>query len=404
MLFRLIFSTALALAAFSFTIQQGSAQTALKRVKVGVLTDMSGPLSDAYGPGSAHAAELAIEDSRKLMPGFDIQLAVANHQNKVDVASTIARQWYDTENVDAIFDLVNTAVAIAVQGVARERKKINFNTTGASSLTGEYCSPYAVHWSTDTHVQTNGVAGGVVKTGGDTWFFITADYSGTREMASQAGNLVKANGGKVVGEALFPIGSTDFASAVVSAQASNAKVIALSSGGQDTVNAIKQLAEFGLVQQGKRIVAPAFFMTDVHALGLNVARGVTFVDSVYWDLNDETRAFARRFQEKMKRPPTPQQIGAYTSVMHYLQAVKDAGTTDSDAVIAKIKSTPINIFNTKDGKVRPNGSVVRQRYVFEVKAPGESKAPWDYLKVAKELTLEEGAPLPVEKSGCKFAS
>lgn len=399
-------SVILAFAALTLIVGRVEAQapSPLKQVKIGVLTDMSGPLSDAYGPGSAHAAELAIEDSRPLMPGIDIQLVVGNHQNKVDVASTIARQWYDSENVNAIFDLVNTAVAIAVQGVAKERRKINFNTSGASSLTGEYCSPYAVHWSTDTYIQTNGVAGGVVANGGDTWFFITADYSGTREMASQAGNLVKANGGKVLGEALFPIGSTDFASAVVSAQSSGAKVIALSSGGQDTVNAIKQLAEFGLVQQGKKIVAPAFFMTDAHALGLKVAQGVTFVDATYWDLTDETRAFAKRFAEKMKRPPTPQQMGAYTSVMHYLKAVKDAGTTDSDAVMAKIRSNPINILNTKNGVVRANGSVVRQRYVFEVKSPAESKAPWDYLKVAKELTTEEGSPLPVEKSGCKFVN
>jgi branched-chain amino acid transport system substrate-binding protein len=378
------------------------AQTPLSQVKIGVLSDMSGPLADAYGPGSLHAAELAAADSQPLMPGVKIEVVGANHQNKVDVGSSIARQWYEAEKVDAIFDIVNTAVAIAVQGVAKERKKINVQMTGASSLTGQYCSPWAVHWSTDTHIQTNGVAAGVVAAGGDTWFHITADYSGTREMSNQLKSLVEKNGGKLLGEALFPMGSTDFASAVVQAQASGAKVIALSSGGLDTVNAIKQLAEFGLVKQGKKIVAPAMFVTDVKALGLNVAQGVTFVDSAYWDLSDDLRAFSKRFEEKIKKPPTPQQINVYTAVMHYLAAVKAAGTTDSDAVMAKIRSMPINYFNTKDGRVRENGSVVKQRYVFEVKSPAESKGPWDLLKVARELTLEQGAPLPVDQSGCKL--
>lgn len=378
------------------------AQAPAKVVKIGVLSDMSGPLADAYGPGSLLAAEFALEDARKTMPGYTLQVLSGNHQNKVDVASTIARQWYDVEKVDAIFDLVNTAVAIAVQGVARERKKIDWVTTGASSLTGEHCSPWAVHWSTDTHIQVNGAASGVVSTGGKNWFWITADYSGTRDMANQASSLVTAAGGKVVGQVLFPLGSTDFASAVVAAQASGANVIGLSSGGQDTINAIKQIAEFGLVQQGKRIVAPAIFLTDIHALGLKIAQGVTFVDSTYWDLNDETRAFARRFSEKMKRPPTPQQMNVYMGVSHYLKAVKAAGTTDSDAVMKQVRAIPIDQWNTKGGQVRANGSVVRQRYVFQVKAPNESKVPWDYLKVAKALSLEEGAPLPVEKSGCKF--
>jgi branched-chain amino acid transport system substrate-binding protein len=374
----------------------------LTSVKIGVLSDMSGPLADAYGPGSAHSAELAVEDARKNMPGVDIQIVSANHQNKVDVASTIARQWYESENVDAIFDLVNTAINIAVQGVAKERKKINWQMTGASSLTGQYCSPWTVHWSTDTHIQVNGVVGGVVSTGGDAWYMITADYSGTKEMAGQAADLVVRHGGKVLGQSLFPLGNTDFASAVLQAQASKAKVVAISSGGADTTNVIKQLAEFGLMKQGVRIVAPAIFVTDIHALGLEVAQGVTFVDSTYWDLTDETRAYAKRFAEKMKRPPTPQQLGVYTAVTHYLNAVKAAGTTNSDAVIAKVKATPINIFNTKNGMVRENGSTVRQRYVFQAKSPAESKAPWDYLKIAKELSFEEGAPLPLAQSGCTF--
>lgn len=378
------------------------AQAQNKTVKIGVLSDMTGPLADAYGPGSVLAAEFALEDARKGMAGYTLELVQGNHQNKVDVASTIARQWYDVDKVDAIFDIVNTAVAIAVQGVARERKKITWITTGASSLTGEYCSPWGVHWSTDTHIQVNGAVTGVVATGGKKWYMITADYSGTREMADQAAAIVKSAGGTVAGTTLFPLGSTDFSSAVVAAQATSPNVIGLSSGGQDTVNAIKQVAEFGLVQQGARIVAPAIFLTDIHALGLKVAQGVTFVDSTYWNLNDETRAFARRFFEKMKRPPTPQQMNVYMGVTHYLKAVKAANGTDSDAVMKKVREIPINQWNTKNGHVRANGSTVRQRYVFQAKSPNDSMVPWDYLKVVKELNLEEGAPLPVEKSGCKF--
>lgn len=393
---------ALSAIALACVAQSAMATAPLKTIKIGVLTDMSGPLADAYGPGSVRAAELAIEEARSQFPGVNIELVSANHQNKVDVATTVARKWYDVEKVDAIFDLVNTSVAIAVQGVAKERKKINVPITGASSLTGQHCSPWAIHWSTDTHIQTSGVTHGVLSSGGDSWFFITADYSGTREMADQAKAIVKKGNGKIAGEFLFPIGSTDFASAVVAAQGSNAKVINLSSGGQDTVNAIKQLAEFGLVAQGKRIVAPSIFQTDIHALGLKAAQGVTFVDSTYWDMNDDTRAWSKRFAETMKRPPTPQQMNVYGAVQHYLKAVKKAGTTDSDAVMKEVRATPINFLNTKNGVVRENGSVVRQRYVFQTKAPAESKYAWDYLKVAKELSLEEGAPLPVAQSGCGF--
>ncbi len=395
----LLLATAVAAAAL---FGAAGAQGQNKPVKIGVLSDMTGPLADAYGPGSVLAAEFALEDARKGMAGYTLELVSGNHQNKVDVASTIARQWYDVDKVDAIFDLVNTAVGIAVQGVARERKKITWITTGASSLTGEYCSPWGVHWSTDTHIQVNGAVSGVVATGGKKWYMITADYSGTREMADQAANIVKGAGGTVVGTTLFPLGSTDFSSAVVAAQATKPDVIGLSSGGQDTVNAIKQVAEFGLVQQGARIVAPAIFLTDIHALGLKVAQGVTFVDSTYWNLNDETRAFARRFFDKMKRPPTPQQMNVYMGVTHYLKAVKAAGSADSDAVMKKVREIPINQWNTKGGQVRANGSTVRQRYVFQAKSPNDSMVPWDYLKVVKELSLTEGAPLPLDKSGCKF--
>ena len=386
-------------AALAALLAAGTAH-AQQSVKIGVLSDMSGPLSDAYGPGSAYAAQLAIEDARAWMPGVALQVVSGDHQNKADVGSAIAQRWFDADGVDMVVDLVNTAVAIAVQEAARQRHKISIPMTGASSLNGRYCSPWGVTWSTDTHTLVSSVVQGVVQDGGDTWFFITADYSGTREMEEQAAVIVRRLGGKMLGHALYPIGATEQSSTLLSAQASGAKIIGVSGGGQDTVNVIKQANEFGMLAQGKRIVAPAFFLTDVHALGLEVAKGTLFSVPFYWDLNDATRAWSRRFFDKMRKMPTHAQAGAYTAVTHYLRAVKAAGTTDPDKVMAQMRALPINDFNTQDGRVLANGSVVRQRYVMQVKTPAESRGAWDYLKILKALSLEEGAPIPPEQSGC----
>lgn len=373
-------------------------------VKIGVLSDMSGPLSDAYGPGSAYAAQLAVEDMRASMPGFNLQVISADHQNKPDVGTAIARQWFDTEHVDMVVDLVNTAVAIAVQDVARQRRRVSIPMTGASSLNGRYCSPYGITWSTDTYTLVKSVVQGLVQDGADTWFFLTADYSGTREMEDQAAAVVTAQGGRMLGHALFPaMGGTEMSSYVLQAQASGAKVIGISSGGQDTINAIKQAHEFGLAAAGRRMMAPAFFLTDVHALGLQTAQGTVFSVPFYWDLNDETRAWSRRFFTRFQKMPTHPQAGAYTATTHYLRAVKAAGSTDPDAVMAQMRAIPINDFNTQDGRVLANGSVLRQRYVMQVKSPAESQYPWDYLKIVRALSLEESAPMPVEQSGCPTA-
>jgi branched-chain amino acid transport system substrate-binding protein len=372
-------------------------------VKIGVLTDMSGPLSDAYGPGSVYGAQLAVEDARAGMPGFDLQVVSGDHQNKADVGSAIARSWFDTEHVDVVVDLVNTAVAIAVQDVARQHHRISIPMTGASSLNGKYCSPWGITWSTDTHTLVSSVVRGVVQDGGDTWFFLTADYSGTREMEDQATDIIRQLGGKMLGHALYPLGATEQSSNLLAAQASGARIIGISGGGLDTVNAIKQANEFGLLAQGKRIVAPAFFLTDVNALGLPVAHGTLFSVPFYWDLNDATRAWSKRFFEHFHKMPTHAQAGAYTSITHYLKAVKAAGTTDPDRVIAKMREIPIDDFNTQGGRVLSNGSVSRQRYVMQVKSPDESHYPWDYLKIVKALSLEESAPIPPEQSGCDFS-
>ena len=396
--------TWVALLAAVFSIGVARAQQAPvpsdRSVRIGVLSDMSGPLSDAYGPGSAYAAQLAIEDARAWMPGWTLQVVSGDHQNKADVGSAIARQWFDSERVDVVVDLVNTAVAIAVQDVARQRHRVSIPMTGASSLNGRYCSPWGVTWSTDTHTLVSSVVRGVVQDGGDTWFFITADYSGTREMEDQATAIVRALGGRMLGHALYPIGTTEQSSTLLAAQASGAKIIGISGGGQDTVNVIKQANEFGMLAQGKRIVAPAFFLTDVHALGLDVAKGTLFSVPFYWDLNDETRAWSRRFFERMRKMPTHAQAGAYTAVTHYLKAVKAAGTTDPDKVMAQMRAIPVDDFNTQGGRVLANGSVSRQRYVMQVKTPAESKTPWDYLRILKALSLEESAPIPPEQSGC----
>lgn len=391
------------LAAALATLLLAGTASAQQSVKIGVLSDMSGPLSDAYGPGSAYAAQLAIEDAHAWMPGVALQVVSGDHQNKADIGLAIAQRWFDAENVDVVVDLVNTAVAIAVQGLARQRHKISVPMTGASSLNGRYCSPYGVTWSTDTYTLVSSVVQGVVQDGGDSWFFITADYSGTREMEDQATTIIRKLGGKMLGHALYPIGTTEQSSTLLAAQASGAKIIGVSGGGQDTVNIIKQASEFGMLAQGKRIVAPAFFLTDVHALGLNVAKGTLFSVPFYWDLNDATRAWSKRFFDHMGKMPTHAQAGAYTAVTHYLRAVKAAGSTDPDKVIAEMRAIPINDFNTQNGRVLANGSVMRQRYVMQVKTPAESKGPWDYLKIVKALSLEEGAPIPPEQSGCDFA-
>jgi len=373
---------------------------AQQTVKIGVLSDMSGPLSDAYGPGSLYGAQLAAEDAQASMPGFKIEVVGGDHQNKADVGSSVARRWFDAEGVDVVVDLVNTAVAIAVQDVARQRHKVSIPMTGASSLNGKFCSPWGVTWSTDTYTLVSSVVRGMVQDGGDSWFWITADYSGTREMEEQAVAIIRQLGGKMLGHAYYPIGTTEQSSTVLAAQASGAKVIGVSGGGQDTVNVIKQANEFGLLAQGKRIVAPAFFLSDVHALGLEVAKGTVFSVPFYWDLNDATRAWSRRFFDHMHKMPTHPQAGAYTAVTHYLKAVKAAGTTDPDKVIAQIKAIPIDDMNTRDGRVLANGSVLRQRYVMQVKTPADSHAPWDYLRILKALSLEEGAPIPADQSGC----
>ena len=373
-------------------------------VKVGVLTDMTGFLSEGTGPGSAAAAELAAEDARRLYPNLKIEIISADHQNKADIGSATARRWFEVEKVDAIIDLTNSAVGIAVQDIGRTLGKLTISTVGTSLLTEKYCSPTGIQWTMDTYTYAKAATTGTVRAGGDTWFFITADYAGGHALQADTSAFVRAAGGTVIGSVRHPVNTHDFASFLLAAQASHAKVIGLANVGNDMINTIKQANEFGITAGGQVIAVPIIYITDIHALGLKTAKGVRFGSPFYWDANDGTRAFSRRFFDKMKKMPTDSQAGVYTSLMHYFKAVNGAGTKDAEKVIGKMREIPINDFMTQNGKLRENGSVLRERTVYEVKTPGESKYDWDYLKVVQALSAEDAAPRPVAESECPFVT
>ncbi len=392
-------------ALFAFAVAAPAhAQNAPISVKIGILSDMSGPYADAYGPGSLTAAQLAVEDAKALFPNMAIEVVSADHLNKPDVAAGIARRWLDADGVDVIADMVNSAVGLAVQDIARERQKISIVAAGSSVLTGKSCSPTGMTWTMDTYTYAKAATTGTVRAGGDTWFFITADYAGGHALQADTSAFVRAAGGTVIGSVRHPVNTHDFASFLLAAQASHAKVIGLANVGNDMINTIKQANEFGITAGGQVIAVPIIYITDIHALGLKTAKGVRFGSPFYWDANDGTRAFSRRFFDKMKKMPTDSQAGVYTSLMHYFKAVNGAGTKDAEKVIGKMREIPINDFMTQNGKLRENGSVLRERTVYEVKTPGESKYDWDYLKVVQALSAEDAAPRPVAESECPFVT
>src|SRR5450631_4813095 len=366
---------ALALAGIVGTAQ---AQISDGVIKIGVLTDMSSLYTYLAGAGSVAAAKMAIEDSGIEKRGYKVELVSADHQNKPDIGSAIASKWYDAEKVDVIVDVPNSGVALAVNQITKDKNKVFLASGPASSdLTGKACSPNTVHWTYDTWMLANGTGKAMVKSGGDTWFFLTADYAFGQALERDTEAVVVANGGKVLGKVRHPLNTADFSSFLLQAQASQAKVIGLANAGGDTTNAIKQAAEFGIAAGGQSISALLLFISDVHALGLSVAQGLLLAEAFYWDLNDETRAFSKRFMARMKRVPTSAQAGVYSSIMHYLQAVKAAGTTDSAAVMKIMKDTPINDMFARKGRIRDDGRMVHDMYLFEVKKPSESKGRWD---------------------------
>jgi branched-chain amino acid transport system substrate-binding protein len=374
---------------------------AAQPVKIGVLNDQSGLYADLTGMGSVHAARMAVEDFGGTVLGKPIEIIFADHQNKPDVGSTIARQWIENDGVNVILDIPNSAVGLAVREVTRTRNAVDINTGAATSdLSGKACSPHGVHWTFDTYGLAAGTGRALVKQGGRTWFFITADYAFGHALERDTAAFVEAGGGKVVGAVRHPLNTPDFSSFLLQAQASEANIIALSNAGGDTINAIKQAAEFGLGRAGtQRVAALLVQFPDIHALGLQVAQGLTATETFFWDLNDETRAWTKRFLARNSgKPPSMIHAGTYGGTLHYLKAVAAAGTAEAGAVVAKMKEIPIDDFYTK-GSVREDGRVMRPYYLLQVKAPGESKYPFDYVKLLATVPAEEAAR-PLSESAC----
>jgi branched-chain amino acid transport system substrate-binding protein len=377
----------------------GAAAQSGAPVKIGVLNDMSSLYADIGGKGSVTAAEMAAEDVGPVL-GQKVVVVSADHQNKPDVGANIARQWYDQDGVDVITDVPTSSVALAVNEVSREKKKIALWSGPASSdLTGPKCNPYAASWVYDTYALAHVTGGAVVKSGGNTWFFVTADYAFGHALQRDTAAVVEAAGGKVVGDVNVPLNTPDFSSFLLQAQSSKAKIIGLANAGGDTINSIKQGAEFGIVEGGQKFAALLMFLTDVHSLGLKTAQGLQLSGPFYWDMNDETRAFSKRFAERAGHPPTFTQAGVYSAINHYLRAVKAINSKDPDKVMEKMRETPINDFFTKNGKLRIDGRVVRDFYLFEVKKPSESKGPWDYYKLIQTVPGDQ-AFRPLDKGDC----
>ncbi len=375
-------------------------------VKIGVLTDMSGTYSDLSGPGSVWAAKKAVEDYAKINPALKAEVVSADHQNKGDIAANTARQWFDVDKVDVIVDLVTSSVALAVNNVAKEKNKVALVSGAASSaLTGKDCTANTIHWTYDTWELANGTGKAITKQGGDSWFFLTADYAFGQALEKDTSAVVEKNGGKVVGAVKHPFPAQDFSSFLLQAQASKAKIIGLANAGADTTNAIKQAAEFGIVQGGQNLAGLLVFLTDVHALGLKTAQGLIFTESWYWDLNDENRAFAKEYSAAMNgKYPTMIHAGVYSSVIHYLKAV-DALKSDGDgaALVAKMKEMPTDDKLFGKGSVRADGRKIHPAYLFEVKKPEESKGPWDYYKVRATIPAEE-AFRPMADGNCPLVA
>ena len=371
-----------------------------KAVRIGVLNDLSGPYADLGGVGSKEAAEIAVEEFGGTVLGKPVEVLSADHMNKPDIGAQIARRWFDVEGVDMVTDFPNSGVALAVQAIARERKKIAiYSTAAAMDLQGKACSPYGFQWTYDSYSNAVGLVRALSKEASKSWAFITVDYAFGLSLEAEAIKAVKASGGTVKGTFHHPLNTGDFSSFLLQAQSSGAQVVALANSGADTINGIKQAAEFGIVQGGQTLVAPVVFLTDVKSLGLDVAQGLTFVTAFYWDKDDETRAFAKKFYERRKAMPTMAQAGVYSGVLHYLKAVKAAGTTEGDAVAAKMREMPVNDAFAHNGTVRADGRMVHDMYLVEVKKPSESKGQWDFYKILATIPGKE-AFRPLSESDC----
>jgi branched-chain amino acid transport system substrate-binding protein len=391
-------------AAFAGAAAAAQAQYSDSVIKIGVLNDQSGTYADLAGPGSTVAARMAVDDFGAAKKGMKVEIVVADHQNKPEVGSSIARQWFDVDKVDVIVDVPTSSVALAVNQVAREKNKVLLVSTGASvDLSGKACTPNTIHWTYDTWSLANGTGNAVVKTGGNTWFFLTADYAFGHSLEKETEAVVTKQGGKVVGKVRHPFPSSDFSSFLLQAQASRAKIIGLANAGADTISAIKQGAEFGIVKGGQQFAGLLVFLTDVHALGLDKAQGLLLTESFYWDLNPQTRAFSQRFAKLHKGAmPTMGQVGVYSSVLHYLKAVEALkGDADGAKVVTKMKELPTDDVVFGKGSVRQDGRKIHPMYLFEVKKPSESKGAWDYYTLRSTIPAEQ-AFRPMNEGGCSL--
>jgi branched-chain amino acid transport system substrate-binding protein len=376
-----------------------AAPAAAQGVKIGILNDQSGVYADYGGKYSVEAARMAIEDFGGEVLGQKIEMVTADHQNKPDLATAIARRWYDTEGVDMITELTTSSVALAVQELSRDKKKIDIVVGAATSrITGDACTPYGFHWAYDTRALAVGTGGALTKAGGDSWFFLTADYAFGYALEKDTSDVVAANGGKVLGSVRVPLNSSDFSSFLLQAQSSKAKIVGLANAGLDTTNSIKQAAEFGIVKSGQKLAGLLMTLSEVHGLGLEAAQGLVLTEGFYWDHDDKARAFSERFFKRTGRMPSMIHAGTYSATLSYLKAVKAAGTKDTEAVVKKLKELPVDDAFAQ-GKVLENGRMVHDMYLFEVKKPSDSKKPWDYYK---QLAVVPGdqAFFSVKDSGC----
>jgi branched-chain amino acid transport system substrate-binding protein len=386
-----------ALAAALLASTAARAQVSDDVVKIGVLTDMNGPASTPTGQGSVTAAQMAVDDFGGKVLGKPISVIVGDHQLKPDIGASLARRWYDVDQVDLIVDVPVSAVGLAVQNVANEKKKLFItHSTGTADFHGKFCSPYAIQWVFDTHALAAGTAKEVVKRGGDSWFFITDDYAFGHSLERDASAVITANGGKVLGAVRPPFATSDLSSFILQAQASKAKIIGIAAGPPNNTNEIKTAGEFGIFKGGQQMAGLLVLITDIHALGLKASEGLLLTTSFYWDMDDKAREWSKRYFAKMNRMPTMWQAGVYSSVMHYLQAVQDAGTDDPLKVTAKMREKPIEDFFARNGKLREDNLMVHDLMLVQVKSAEESKYPWDYYKVLATISGDDafGPPNP----------
>ena len=392
------------LAAAVIGVDAVKAQISDDAVRIGVLNDQSNVYADLGGPGSVIAARMAIEDAGGKVLGKPIDLLVADHQSKADIGASIARQWFDADKVDMVIGFDNSSVALAVEQVAFQLNRIAIaGAIGTAAFTGKACTPNEAAWVYDAYALTNTLARSVVRRGQDTWFFITVDYSLGYSLEADATSAVVASGGKVLGSVRHPLNTADFSSYLLQAQASGAKVVALANAGGDMTNAIKQANEFGLTRAGQTVVSLLTFITDVNSVGLKAAQGLTFVTAFYWDRDDESRAWSKRFFERHKRMPTMAQAAVYSAIRHYLRAIDATGTDEAKAVMAKMREIPVNDFYAKNGRVREDGRMVHDMYFVQVKTPEESTGAWDYYRILSTIPSDQ-AFRPLDESGCPLVT